>query len=246
MIDSVEKVLQRTVNRLPTWIPGIANVPILAYHYIAQNPDSEDKVREALCVPPDAFAAQMAYLSDHNYTTITLNELFRIFRKEVARPAKPIVLTFDDGYADFYMNAYPVLCRYNLQAISFIIAGLVGQEKYLLWQQIQEMQASQHVTFEAHTMTHPHLTTLYGPELYNELRASKHIIEERVQCSVNFISYPYGATNVAVMRAAKQTGFTGGVGSWYGKASWSSMNMPRVRVTGQTTLQTFVRTLVAR
>ena len=234
-----EKVLRKLSRALQTWPARTIRVPILMYHYISNNPESGDEKRAILSVTPDTFATQIAYLAQNGYTTITLNTLYDIFHEQVTPPAKPIVLTFDDGYVDFYLNAYPILRKYNFCAVSFIIVGSVGQGYYLSWDQIRDMQSSGLISFESHTVTHPDLTKLSYTRLLSELQDSKNMLEAQTGRIVHFISYPYGKINATVMNAARQVGFVGGVATWNGKARCPSMDMPRVQVNGPWTLQTF-------
>lgn len=88
-------------------------VPILMYHFIADNPNPKDTGRNYLSVSPQKFEAQMDYLAKNGYTPISLDTLYGIFNKQTNAPLKPIILTFDDGYIDFYTNAYPILKRVN-------------------------------------------------------------------------------------------------------------------------------------
>lgn len=223
------------------WSGGATRVPILMYHYIRVNPYPKDKASATLSVAPDEFAAQMAYLAQNGYTSITLDTLYDIFQEQLSSPAKPVVLTFDDGYADFYLNAYPILQKYGLLAVCFVITGSVGQERYLSWDQIREMQSSGLIRFEAHTVTHPNLTKLSYTELLGELQGSKDRLEAQTDRIAHFISYPYGRTNSLVMSAARKVGFAGGIGTSYGKASYPGMNMPRIEVKGHMTLKEFAR-----
>src|SRR3989442_1436741 len=85
------------------------NVPILTYHYVANNPNPKDTQRDALSVPPTKFEAQMDYLSKNGFTPITLDTLYGIFNKQTTPPNKPIILTFDDGYNNFYTIVFPIL-----------------------------------------------------------------------------------------------------------------------------------------
>ena len=83
----------------------IEPVPILMYHYIRPDPGKADSIGEDLSVSPEHFAAQMDYLAKHHFTTLTLAELADVRAKRLALPVNPIVLTFDDGYRDFYIQA---------------------------------------------------------------------------------------------------------------------------------------------
>ncbi|HZU04327.1 MAG TPA: polysaccharide deacetylase family protein [Ktedonobacteraceae bacterium] len=239
--ETGEKILQRFSITLPWWLNKTAHIPILMYHSISIHPGNEE--REALAVTPEMFEAQMAYLARHSYTPITLERVYSYFAGQATLPAKPIVLTFDDGYVDFYFNAYPILQKYGFHAVCFIITGAVGQEEYLSWDQIREMQSSGLVSFEAHTVTHPNLPKLSSIRLLSELADSKYILQAQTGRTSNFIAYPYGRTNLAVKQAAQQAGFLGGVGVWYGKASHAGMNMPRIQVDRQMSLQTFAARL---
>lgn len=219
------------------------SVPILMYHFIANNPNPKDKARDTLSVSPDKFEAQMDYLSKNGYTPVSLNTLYGIFNKQTTSPAKPVVLTFDDGYIDFYTIAFPILRRFNFQVVSFISTGLIGTGYYMNWDQIKEIQASGLVTFEAHTVSHTNLTTLNYVNALQQLTDSKNYLQSQTGFPVNFIAYPYGSSNTSVQSAAQKAGFVGGLGTWYGKAAIPGMNLPRLRITGQMSLKDFISRL---
>ncbi len=218
-------------------------VPILTYHYIANNPNPKDKARDNLSVPPDKFEAQMQYLSQNGYTPITLDTLYGIFSGQASVPGKPVVLTFDDGYIDFYTNASPVLRRFGFHAVSFIPTGLIGGSYYMNWSQIKEIATTGLVTFEGHTVTHANLPSLSYAAVLKELTDSKNIIQSNTGYPVNFVAYPGGSTNGTVQAAARQAGYAGGTGTWYGKAWGGSMNMPRIKVSGFWSIKDFVARL---
>lgn len=214
-------------------------VPILTYHYIANNPNPRDRQRDALSVSPDKFEAQMQYLSQNGYTPITLDTLYGIFNKQTQAPAKPVVLTFDDGYIDFYTNAFPILRRFNFHVVSFIPTGLMGGSYYMNWNQIKEIASSGLVTFEGHTVNHVNLPHLSYVVALKELIDSKNILQANTRYPVNFVAYPNGSTNGRVQAAAQKAGYVGGVGTWYGRAWGPSMNMPRIKVSGFWSIKDF-------
>lgn len=218
-------------------------VPILTYHFIANNPNPLDKARDALSVSPDKFEAQMQYLSQNGYTPISLDTLYGLFSKQTSVPGKPIVLTFDDGYIDFYTIAYPILRKYNFHAVSFIPTGRVGGSYYMNWNQIKEIASSGLVTFEGHGVTHSNLTSINYAATLKELLDSKNILQANTGYPVNFVAYPYGATNGIVQAAAQKAGFVGGLGTWYGKAWGAFMNMPRIKVSGLWSIKEFASRL---
>lgn len=227
---------------LPVQAAGV-QVPILVYHYIAGNPNPKDLARDSLSVSPDKFEAQMSYLSQNGYTPVTLDTLYGIFNGQATVSGKPIVLTFDDGYIDFYTNAFPILRRFNFHAVSFIPTGLVGGSYYMNWNQIKEIASSGLVTFEGHTVNHVILPSLSYESVLKELRDSKNILQINTGYPVNFVAYPSGVTNGAVQAAARQAGYVGGAGTWYGKTRSASLNMPRIKVSGSWSIKEFASRL---
>ena len=228
---------------LPKSVLALAPVPILTYHFIANNPNSKDTQRDALSVSPDKFDSQMSYLSQNGYTPITLDTYYGILNNITPSLIKPIILTFDDGYIDFYTNAFPILRKYNFHAVSFIPTGLIGGSYYMNWEQIKEITASGLVTFESHSISHPNLTALSYTQILKELQESKKILNANTNYPVNFVSYPYGTSNLTVLQAAKQAGYVGGVGTWFGKAIGGGMNMPRIKVSGYWSIKEFASRL---
>lgn len=218
-------------------------VPILTYHFIANNPNSKDRARDSLSVPPDKFEAQMDYLSKNNYTPITLDTLYGIYNGQTQAPAKAVVLTFDDGYIDFYTNAFPILRRFNFHAVSFIPTGLIGGSYYMSWDQIKEIQSSGLVTFEAHSVNHANLVSLKYDALLKQLTDSKNVLQSQTGYPVNFIAYPYGTSNTLVQSAVRKAGYVGGLGTWFGKVGGASMNMPRIKVSGYWSIKEFASRL---
>lgn len=229
---------------VPTSVQAASlRVPILMYHYIANNPKSQDVQRNVLSVAPDKFEAQMDYLSKNGFQPITLDTLYGIFNKQVTAPQKPVVLTFDDGYIDFYTIAFPILRRFNFYAVSFIPTSLVGGGYYMNWDQIKEIQSSGLVTFESHTVTHANLAGLGYQAVLKQMVDSKNILQSQTGYPVNFVAYPYGISNANVQKAAKEAGFVGGLGTWLGKASGPGINLPRIRVSGAWSLKEFASRL---
>lgn len=218
-------------------------VPILTYHFIGNNPNPKDKARDSLSVSPDKFESQMDYFSKNGYTPITLDTLYGIYNGQTAAPQKAVVLTFDDGYIDFYYNAFPILRRFNFHAVSFIPTGLIGGSYYMNWDQIKEIQASGLVTFESHSVTHANLASLNYDALLKQLTDSKNVLSSQTGYPVNFIAYPYGTSNALVYSAVRKAGYVGGVGTWYGKVSAPGINMPRIKVSGFWSIKEFASRL---
>lgn len=169
---------------------------ILYYHSISNLP-----VRSS--VAPEAFAEQMEHLRAHGYHILSLTEAVRYLIECTPFPAKSVVLTFDDGFADNYEHAFPVLARLHLPATIFLAASYIGAERLptltrtdfvpqpLTWQQVREMHAHG-VEFGSHTLTHPMLSQVTLQDVRHEVRESKRMIEDRLGAPVYFFCYPRG------------------------------------------------------
>lgn len=215
------------------------NVPIFYYHYIGQNPNPSDKTRDGLSVAPDKFDIQMTYLSRNGYIPISLDTLYAGLKGIAALPPKPIILSFDDGYIDFYVNAFPILRKFNFHAVAFIPTGLMGQGYYMNWAQIKEIDATGLVSFQAHSVTHANLVTLSDAELKYEVEQSKKDLEKNLGKPVNFFAYPYGSSDERIWQAVRSAGFKGAAGTWAGKteSEGTIFDMPRIKIGGGKPIQ---------
>lgn len=133
-------------------------VPILMYHYVSDPPEDADEYRIDLSISPEMFRAQMDALYSGGYTPISLYYLDAALLTGVPMPDNPVVLTFDDGYVDHYVNVFPVLQQYNFTGTFFVITGTADAEDpaHLSWAQVREM-ADAGMDMESHTKTHPDL-----------------------------------------------------------------------------------------
>ncbi len=220
-------------------------VPILMYHYIRVNPYPTDRVGFNLSVTPDNFAAQMDYLVTHGYHTITLDEFGKALTFATPLPAKPIVITLDDGYRDSYTDAFPILKARGLKAVNFVITGFVGGPIYLTWDHIQEMQKSGVFTFEAHTVHHLALTYLTSQKTLEELTESKRDLETHLGKAPNWIAYPYGNVNETVAQEVPKAGYTGAFGTNLGNFHSTDhlYTLARIRIGGGDSVSSFAAKL---
>ncbi|PIW67968.1 MAG: polysaccharide deacetylase [Candidatus Omnitrophica bacterium CG12_big_fil_rev_8_21_14_0_65_42_8] len=164
-------------------------VPIVMYHKIDGN-----SAVSRLSVSPESFKAQMVFLKRHRYNVVRLKDLSEMVR-ENKLPSKTIAVTFDDGYEDNYVNAYPVLKGLGLPATIFIIPAMIGNDGYLTWDQVVEMSESGIITIGSHSLSHSWLPSLAVQELDREIIDSKRSIESHIGKDVDTFSYPLGAFN---------------------------------------------------
>ena len=178
--------------------PGVApRIPILMYHSISDLDESARRPYYRIATNARVFEAQLRFLRANGYQSIGLQEAVKVMEGAVPGPAKPVVLTFDDGYQDFCTEAFPILSRFGYSATVFLPTAYIGDTartfnglECLTWNQVRELQGAG-VEFGSHTVSHPQLRTLPADGIREELRGSKQTIEEKLGCPVRSFSYPY-------------------------------------------------------
>ncbi len=184
----------------PSSVQEAQAVPILYYHSVMQENENE------LRMPPEQFEAQMAYLQDKGYQSVSLEQLYQALYKGGTLPAKPFVITFDDGYVDNYTTAFPILSKHGFTATVFMVTSYINGEGFLSWQQLKELVANGW-EIEGHTTNHPYLTKIDSSTLLSELNSSKEQLEKNLEQQVKFFAYPYGDLNANVVQALKESGY---------------------------------------
>lgn len=195
-------------------------VPILMYHSISEQ--ATRRFRQ-FAVPPALFAAQMHYLHTQNYTPVSVTQLVRLlFAGDAtgeALPTQPVVITFDDGFADFYSEALPVLKQYGFPATLYITTAFVNgtsrwlwregeaERPMLTWEQIAEVGACG-MEIGPHSHRHLQLDTLPQSLAQKEIALSKQILEDHLGKAIESFAYPFGYLSARVRRLVRDAGFT--------------------------------------
>jgi peptidoglycan/xylan/chitin deacetylase (PgdA/CDA1 family) len=234
-------------------VDGVIRVPVLMYHYIRINPVASDRLGFNLSVTPADFAAQMQWLVANGYHTIFPSELNAALTQGAPLPTKPIVLTFDDGYRDFYDQAWPVLKQYGLKASSAVITNFVdkgdrGDTMYMNWNMVKELDRSGMVEIASHTLSHPDLSRSAPAQRWQELSQSKAIIERQIGHPCTAFVYPSGMYNGATVSDASRAGYQIAFTTNDGKVrvpqdSGAMLVLPRVRIAGGTTIAGFAKSI---
>ena len=173
-------------------LPEPEGFPILEYHQVTD--EKLDPVFEVYNVPPAEFSAQLDFLQAEGYTTITLQDFMRAVHGKATLPEKPIVLTFDDGYADNYTTMLPILEAHKMTAVVYVITNEVGKKNYMSLDQLKDMQR-RGVEIGSHTSDHLALTSLDAETQLRQIRDSKRFLEWSGLATIYSLSYPNGAFN---------------------------------------------------
>ncbi len=139
----------------------------------------------------------MEYLHNEKYEVISLSEVQGVVNSSAGSRGKKIVITFDDGFADFESDAFPVLSKYGFTATVFLPTAYIGDSpriflnRYCLtWEQVRQLHKEK-IGFGSHTVTHPKLDSLSVRELRREVAVSKQVLEEKLGYAVDSFAYPY-------------------------------------------------------
>ena len=217
-------------------------VPILMYHYVTVPPPGADNYRVGLSVTPEQFREQMTYLVEHGYTTVTLDDVLFALNQGRALPPKPVVLSFDDGYAEMYTNVFPVLQELGLVGTFFVVTGWIDDENpdFLSWTQAREM-AEAGMRIESHSKSHPDLSDKPRDYIVYEVLGSIESIEAHVGRRPRFFCYPAGAFDDYLVSLLPEFGLWGAVTTQAGTRHYSDApyTMRRVRISNDTTLAQF-------
>lgn len=220
----------------------VLTIPILMYHYISSAPKASDRVRLDLSVSPGNFESELKYLASYSYTSVSLYDIYNALATGAPLPPKPVVITFDDGYRDAYVNAYPLLKKYNMTGTFFIVSDFInsGNPAYLTWDMIKEMSDGG-MSIESHSRWHPDMRNRQNDFLVYQILGPIEAITAYTGKRPHFFCYPSGRYDAAVIRVLKSADTWAAVttqqGATYSLAN--AMTWARIRVHGSTTLQQF-------
>lgn len=187
--------------------PESIRVPILTYHYVRTVTDKKDVLGIRLSVTPTVFEEQLKTLNSEGYHSITLDDLSAAWESKFTMPSKPIILTFDDGYDDFYTNAYPLLQKYQIKATAYIVPNFLNKVHYMTSAQVKELSLSPLITIAAHTMNHVDLRKTNQKITMQEVLGSKTYLEKLTGKTVNHFAYPFGKYTNDTVNTVEKAGF---------------------------------------
>lgn len=195
-------------------------IPILMYHEITTEENLRkvcNKIKYTYVVTTQKFEEQMRWLAEAGFSTVSLYAVVDIIenKNSLILPKKPIIITFDDGFAGNHQYGFPILKKYGHFAVFFITVNNVGTPYMMGWRQLEELVLDG-MSIQSHCMTHPLLGQLDRDGITYELKESKQILQDRLQTSIDFLSLPDGSYNNYYRNVAIETGYRGGCTSKIG------------------------------
>ena len=174
-----------TTTRVPQG-PDAVTVPILLYHRIDVSP-----INSQYYVPPEKFEEQMKLLHDWEYTVIPIDTLVTAIQEGADLPPHPVIITFDDGDISVYENAFPIMQKYGLTGVVYIVGNYMNEPGYMSAAQIREL-ADAGWEVGSHSMNHRDLRQIDPAMQRFEVVESRDVIEEATGASVDTFAYPFG------------------------------------------------------
>lgn len=218
---------------------GTVRVPIFMYHQITPPPSGQDAFLNGLYVSPLDFEKEMAYLVKKNYKTITPLEYYNLLMTYTNPTQKTVMLTFDDGVENQYTNAYPILKRYNLTGVFYIISQRSG----ITTTQRKEM-SDNGMVIDSHSATHIDLTKTTDPQqLSTEIISSKYQLQSNTGKTVYSMAYPGCAWNSQTISYVTSAGYLLGMSCGNSIDNYPAYRLELSRVHAFGDMDSFINTL---
>jgi peptidoglycan/xylan/chitin deacetylase (PgdA/CDA1 family) len=220
--------LVRNATPQPDWKPYTGPVPILEYHVLGAAP-ADAPYPELYVTRPD-FHRQMGWLDQHGYEAVTLEAVEDAWYRDGTLPAKPVVISFDDGYRPQFTFALPELRKHGWPGL----LNLKAEGSDLYTSNVEAMIAAGW-ELAAHTINHLDLTTLDAARLEEEVAGSREILRHEYGVPVANFCYPAGQFDDTVIAAVKAAGYTGATTEIPGYATRASPDeLARFEILGST------------
>lgn len=245
-----EKAFTKPVIRMPPEAEKKAakvKLPIIMYHYVEYVKDDNDLIRKKLNINPEMFERQLALLRSNDWKTYFVRDIPDILDGKMSVGTKSAVLSFDDGYEDFYTVVFPLLKKYEMKATLYMIVHYIDRKGFLKTDQLKELIGSGLVELGAHTLDHVYLRSIPKTVAKQQIFKSKQELEERFGIEVKTFAYPYGAFTDETINLVKEASYSAAVSVVYGteQSSTNQYYLSRVRagILGEKNMITILESL---
>lgn len=184
-------------------------IPVLMFHHLDNDFPSEFN---GTIVTPKEFEETLKIIQDNGYNTVSLKQLADIYDKKVSPVEKPILITLDDGYASNYQYAFPLLKKYHMNAVIFVVTDSVGKKpglfEHFTWEEAREMENSGLIEIQNHTTLHKTADVSTDEEFIDSVLSAQKAIDEHLgERKIKAFSYPQGKYNETLIKRIKEEGF---------------------------------------
>ncbi len=217
-------------------------VPILLYHFVGRETLEKNGVSTSRYnVTAANFEAQLALLDRLGYQTVSIGEIAAALYGEGVLPARPIAITFDDGWSEQYSVAFPLLQKYGMKATFYIPSSYAGKGRFITWEQLEGLRDAG-MEIGAHTRKHVNLLAVSAQDAGPEIAGAKNTLEAKLNITVETMAYPYGLYSANIIALVQKAGYRAAVA--LGAASQQSQAnlyaLSRLEIKGAHTLKDFV------
>ena len=221
------------------------SVPVLTYHNF--NPT----VPGSMSITPKKFEEQLKWIKDNGYTVIPLKDLVSYLQgNKITLPAKPVVISADDGWESVYTYMLPLVRKYNIPVTLFIYPSTISNGVHAMtWDQLKELQKTGLFDIQGHTYWHPnfkqekrHLSpSEYEKLVHVQLFNSKRILENKLGTKITLLAWPYGIYDDYLEQEAAKAGYVMAfsIDDRQGSKSEKPMAQPRYMVVAGQSMKTF-------
>lgn len=206
--------------------PQQVEIPILMYHSI-----SADDPENGLLVPPDMFSEQMKWLSENGFTTMLLDDVVEALNTGKV-PKKPVAITFDDGYADNYTAAFPILKENNMKATFFIITNNTDKDGYYMSSNMLKEMKEYGMAIENHTAYHFELAGASISDQKMSIEDGMNYLKDVIGVDSKYLCYPVGKFDENTIAINSELGIKAAVTTVNGFADISDniYQLDRIRI----------------
>lgn len=230
---AAERAKQLTFEEMNRPYGPCTTTPVLFYHHVEPAAEAVRKGHNGLYIDNEVFRRQMVELKEKGYETVSPEDLARFFDEGKALPSKSVMITFDDGYDDNGIYAFPILKELGMKGVIFIPTGLIQNEGYLTWEKVMEMYGSGYIFFANHTWSH--MNAGKDRELVKkEITTADIQLSEKGLNLTRAFAYPYGEQNGYTQDYLREMGYKLGFTTKYGRVLCQKqrLSLPRVRMSG--------------